>query len=232
MCHLICYSATFFFKLKVGSLLVTITWPDLHLTISQLDVNVTFGKWPDPPPTRGVKPERSADAAARWQTLWTAPSRESRFPVGTPRYRGAHRPLSMSTVNCGRRAAALAGRYWSEPASPPALISTTTPIITAPPRRMFRSPRRSVSSSAADKGSQPAAWARLQEDTANAPTAKERHVRSNRTLIYRDVKAFLNEVGGDTREARYWLTQFQRATSPQAPAFAVLEVITRSRALI
>lgn len=49
-------------------------------------------------------------------------------------------------------------------------------------------------------------------------------MRSNRTLIYRDVKAFLSEVGGDPREARYWLTQFQRATSPQAPAFAVLEL--------
>ncbi|TKS92401.1 N-acetylglutamate synthase, mitochondrial [Collichthys lucidus] len=39
----------------------------------------------------------------------------------------------------------------------------------------------------------------------------------------RDVKAFLNEVGGDPREARYWLTQFQRAASAQSP-FAVLEV--------
>lgn len=46
----------------------------------------------------------------------------------------------------------------------------------------------------------------------------------NRTLVSRDVKAFLNEVGGDPREARYWLTQFLRASSAQAPAFAVLEL--------
>ncbi|KAL2100569.1 hypothetical protein ACEWY4_002330 [Coilia grayii] len=52
----------------------------------------------------------------------------------------------------------------------------------------------------------------------------DRNGVSNRTLIYRDVKAFLNEVGGDPREARYWLTQFQRASLSQAPAFAVLEV--------
>nr|XP_015217598.1 PREDICTED: N-acetylglutamate synthase, mitochondrial [Lepisosteus oculatus] len=46
----------------------------------------------------------------------------------------------------------------------------------------------------------------------------------SRTLICRDVKAFLGEIGGDSREARYWLTQFQRSTLTRSPAFAVLEV--------
>uniref|UniRef100_A0A671SVC6 N-acetylglutamate synthase n=1 Tax=Sinocyclocheilus anshuiensis TaxID=1608454 RepID=A0A671SVC6_9TELE len=32
------------------------------------------------------------------------------------------------------------------------------------------------------------------------------NVWSNRTLIYRDVKTFLNEIGGDPQEARYWFT--------------------------
>ncbi|KAK5914689.1 hypothetical protein CgunFtcFv8_009110 [Champsocephalus gunnari] len=46
----------------------------------------------------------------------------------------------------------------------------------------------------------------------------------NMNLIYRDVKAFLRELGGNPREARYWLTQFQRASAAKSPAFAVLEV--------
>ncbi|CAL8301515.1 unnamed protein product [Merluccius merluccius] len=122
----------------------------------------------------------------------------------------------MSAVHSsvsGRLAAVLSGRYWTQSASPPGLRAP------APRRRMSSCPpRRAASSSAADSGRQPAAWAQ-QEDLA-----RDRHARSNRTLIYRDVKAFLKEVGGDPREARYWLTQFQRASSPQAPAFAVLEL--------
>uniref|UniRef100_H3D0R6 N-acetylglutamate synthase, mitochondrial n=1 Tax=Tetraodon nigroviridis TaxID=99883 RepID=H3D0R6_TETNG len=51
---------------------------------------------------------------------------------------------------------------------------------------------------------------------------------TSRNLIYRDVRAFLSEVGGDPREARYWLTQFQSATATQSPAFAVLEVVDSS----
>ncbi|CAL8275218.1 unnamed protein product [Lota lota] len=122
----------------------------------------------------------------------------------------------MSTMNSsstGRRAVVLAGRYWSKPASSP-----------APQGGMFRPPQRLVSSNTAGDASKTVAWAQLQEDATNSLTTKDRHVLSNRTLIYRDVKAFLNEVGGDPREARYWLTQFQRATSPHAPAFAVLEL--------
>ncbi|KAI4792431.1 hypothetical protein KUCAC02_033387 [Chaenocephalus aceratus] len=46
----------------------------------------------------------------------------------------------------------------------------------------------------------------------------------NMNLIYRDVKAFLRELGGNPREARYWLTQFQRASAAKSPTFAVLEV--------
>lgn len=120
----------------------------------------------------------------------------------------------MNGSSSGLRVVVLAGRYWSKPASPPGL-STQGPD--PPQRKVFRSLRRSVSSNAADNGSRPAAWP--QED----PT-RDRHVLPNRPLIYRDVKAFLSEVGGDPREARYWLTQFQRATSPPTPAFAVLEL--------
>ncbi|XP_054614333.1 N-acetylglutamate synthase, mitochondrial isoform X1 [Dunckerocampus dactyliophorus] len=47
--------------------------------------------------------------------------------------------------------------------------------------------------------------------------------RTQPGMIYRDVKAFLSEVGGDPREARYWLTHFLRATSTKSP-FAVVEV--------
>ncbi|KAK1160316.1 N-acetylglutamate synthase, mitochondrial [Acipenser oxyrinchus oxyrinchus] len=51
-----------------------------------------------------------------------------------------------------------------------------------------------------------------------------RVLASSRSLIHRDVKAFLNQLGGDPREARYWLTQFQKCSASQSPAFAVMEV--------
>lgn len=70
-----------------------------------------------------------------------------------------------------------------------------------------------------------------QQDSLGCMSAADRHAPPSRHLIYRDVRAFLSEVGGDPREARYWLTQFQRATATQSPAFAVLEVGRLSRSL-
>uniref|UniRef100_UPI00398F0052 N-acetylglutamate synthase, mitochondrial isoform X2 n=1 Tax=Pristiophorus japonicus TaxID=55135 RepID=UPI00398F0052 len=49
------------------------------------------------------------------------------------------------------------------------------------------------------------------------------HHRATRSLVYRDVKMFLNEIGADPREARYWLTQFQNASGSNK-LFAVVEV--------
>eukprot|EP00061_Rhincodon_typus_P007412 g29085.t1 len=50
------------------------------------------------------------------------------------------------------------------------------------------------------------------------------HHRATRSLVYRDVKLFLNEIGADPREARYWLTQFQNASSNgNNKLFAVVE---------
>ncbi|XP_029986280.1 N-acetylglutamate synthase, mitochondrial isoform X1 [Sphaeramia orbicularis] len=89
-------------------------------------------------------------------------------------------------------------------------------------RKVFGPQRRMGSSGAAGVTGKAAASAQL--DQPGFFSAADRHVLANRNLIYRDVKAFLNEVGGDPREARYWLTQFQRASSAQASAFAVLEV--------
>lgn len=133
----------------------------------------------------------------------------------------------MAKVNSGSpgcRAMVMAGKYLSNPANPasPALSRGS-----GQQRRMFRPQRRLVSSDAARAGGKAVALAQqeLQGGVASAP---DRHVLANRNLIYRDVKAFLNEMDGDPREARYWLTQFQRATSAQAPAFAVLEVGERN----
>ncbi|XP_067869427.1 N-acetylglutamate synthase, mitochondrial isoform X2 [Heterodontus francisci] len=53
------------------------------------------------------------------------------------------------------------------------------------------------------------------------------HHRATRSLVYRDVKLFLNEIGADPREARYWLTQFQNAStgsSSNNKLFAMVEV--------
>ncbi|XP_058510529.1 N-acetylglutamate synthase, mitochondrial [Solea solea] len=117
----------------------------------------------------------------------------------------------------GCRAIVLAGKYLSGPAVP---VESHRPGLRQ--QKMFGHNRRMVTSDAAGKGGKAAALA-LQENPGYS-SATDRLVQANRTLIYRDVKAFLNEVGGDPREARYWLTQFQRATSTQSPAFAVLEV--------
>lgn len=106
-----------------------------------------------------------------------------------------------------------AGRYLS------------TPSVTRCPggqrrREKFGPQPRTMSAVAAGTGGNGVALAQHERPGS----LSDRHAPTNGNLIYRDVKAFLNEVGGTPREARYWLTQFQRATSAQSTAFAVLEV--------
>uniref|UniRef100_UPI0037E952E4 N-acetylglutamate synthase, mitochondrial n=1 Tax=Semicossyphus pulcher TaxID=241346 RepID=UPI0037E952E4 len=126
----------------------------------------------------------------------------------------------MAKVNgssSGCRAVVMAGKYLSSP-SAPALSRSSGQRH----RRILGVQRRMMSSDAASTGGKTAALA--QQEHPVYVSAADRHALANRNLIYRDVKAFLNEVGGDPREARYWLTQFQRATKVQSPAFAVMEV--------
>lgn len=91
---------------------------------------------------------------------------------------------------------------------------------------MLARQRRGLSSEAAGAGGKKALAA--QHEPLGCLAASDRYMLSNRNLIYRDVRAFLSEIGGDPREARYWLTQFQKATATQCPAFAVLEVRLRA----
>uniref|UniRef100_A0A3Q3B3R7 N-acetylglutamate synthase, mitochondrial n=1 Tax=Kryptolebias marmoratus TaxID=37003 RepID=A0A3Q3B3R7_KRYMA len=132
----------------------------------------------------------------------------------------------MSKVNSGSpgcRAMVMAGKYLSNPNGTNAgLAGSSGPKQ----RRMCAPQRRAASSTAAGAGGRIAALAPL--ENLGYVSAAERHAQASRNLIYRDVKAFLNEVGGNPREARYWLTQFQRATSAQSSAFAVLEVDSSS----
>ena len=117
----------------------------------------------------------------------------------------------MAKVNSGAsgcRAMVKAGQYLSSPAA-------LTRSSGQRQRKMFGPQRRMMSADAAGTGGKAAALAQQEQPG---------YLTANLNLIYRDVKAFLNEVGGNPREARYWLTQFQRATSAQSPAFAVLEV--------
>ncbi|KAM6965996.1 N-acetylglutamate synthase, mitochondrial [Tautogolabrus adspersus] len=126
----------------------------------------------------------------------------------------------MAKVNGGSsgcRAVVIAGKYLSSPSAP--ALSRSSSLRQ---RKMLDMQRRTMSSDAASTGGKTAALAQLEHPAYLS--AADRQVRTNRNLIYRDVKAFLNEVGGDPREARYWLTQFQRATKTQSPAFAVIEV--------
>ncbi|XP_060946612.1 N-acetylglutamate synthase, mitochondrial [Limanda limanda] len=124
------------------------------------------------------------------------------------------------TGSCGCRAAVLAGKYLSGPGVPVPVPVQSSGLRQ---RRLLAPQPRMVSSDAAGKRGRAAAVA--QQEVPGSGSAAERHLLpGNRSLIYRDVKAFLGEVGGDPREARYWLTQFQRAAAAQSPAFAVLEV--------
>ncbi|XP_016127439.1 N-acetylglutamate synthase, mitochondrial [Sinocyclocheilus grahami] len=118
----------------------------------------------------------------------------------------------MAKVNSGSsgcRAVVMAGQFWTRP---PALRPQRS---AQHQRRLASVTQRMRAPSAAGHGGKNSAWS--QQELPN-------YAWSNRTLIYRDVKAFLSEIGGDPREARYWLTHFQRAGS--FPAFAVLEVDT------
>ncbi|XP_056258475.1 N-acetylglutamate synthase, mitochondrial [Seriola aureovittata] len=155
-------------------------------------------------------------AASTRQGLNAVLSNFSRLPEGLRTLAGGN----MAKVNSGSsgcRAMVMAGKYLSSPSLP-----VLTRSSGQRQRRMFGPHRRMVSSDAAGTGGKTAALAQLEQP--GYFSAADRHVLANRNLIYRDVKAFLNEVGGDPREARYWLTQFQRATSAQSPAFAILEV--------
>ncbi|XP_078125858.1 N-acetylglutamate synthase, mitochondrial [Sander vitreus] len=124
----------------------------------------------------------------------------------------------MAKVNSGAsgcRAMVKAGKYLSS-------SSSTSRNSGQRQREMFNPQRRMMSADAPGTGGKTAALA--QQEQLGYFSTTDRRLQANRNLIYRDVKAFLNEVGGNPREARYWLTQFQRATSAQSTAFAVLEV--------
>ncbi|XP_066497557.1 N-acetylglutamate synthase, mitochondrial [Hoplias malabaricus] len=124
----------------------------------------------------------------------------------------------------GCRAIVMAGQLLSKP-SPLAQQQKSGQ------QRFAKLQRRMMAGTTAGQGSRTPSWS--QQEAPGTASHSDRNVWSNRTLIYRDVKAFLNEVGGDPREARYWLTQFQRAS--QAPAFAVLEIdpsVFKSREMV
>ncbi|KAK1799431.1 hypothetical protein P4O66_007658 [Electrophorus voltai] len=124
----------------------------------------------------------------------------------------------MAKVNGGSpgcRAIAMARQF----------LSKSSPIGRHPniaQKRFIKLQRRLMSAEFAGQGNKTPVW--IHEERTNAVSSAERGVWSNRNLMYRDIKAFLSEVGGDPREARYWLTQFQRANLSQTPAFAVLEI--------
>ncbi|KAJ4919698.1 hypothetical protein JOQ06_022377 [Pogonophryne albipinna] len=99
------------------------------------------------------------------------------------------------------------------------------PAFTRSSRKVQRhvfDPQRGIGHSEA--GSVPARAAALAQKHQEEEQRLFSDRQPNMNLIYRDVKAFLREVGGNPREARYWLTQFQRASAAKSPAFAVLEV--------
>ncbi|MEQ2291516.1 hypothetical protein AMECASPLE_014107 [Ameca splendens] len=125
----------------------------------------------------------------------------------------------VTSGSTGCRAVVMAGKYLSGPGRG----STVIPGNTGQQRgRMCVPQSRTMCSTTARMGGRTAAVG--QQESLGYNSTADRHTLANRNLIYRDVKAFLSEVGGDPREARYWLTQFQKANLSQSPAFAVVEV--------
>lgn len=69
------------------------------------------------------------------------------------------------------------------------------------------------------------------EEVKNASNQQETSKESggissmvDRSLVRRDIRAFLKECGGTPAEARHWLAQFQEMHSTYQKAFAVVEV--------
>jgi len=124
----------------------------------------------------------------------------------------------MAKVNSGssgcRAMVIMADQFWTKPS---ALSQQRSGHYQ---RRLVPANLRLRSASAAGHGSRTPACTLQELPSYTSPS--ELNLWSNRTLIYRDVKAFLNQIGGDPREARYWLTHFQRAGL--SPVFAVLQV--------
>ena len=52
---------------------------------------------------------------------------------------------------------------------------------------------------------------------------------AGRSLVQRDIQAFLNQCGASPGEARHWLTQFQTCHHSADRPFAVIEVRARRR---
>ncbi|KAK7940154.1 hypothetical protein WMY93_003480 [Mugilogobius chulae] len=120
----------------------------------------------------------------------------------------------LNSGSSGCRFMVIAGKYLSSPGS------GADPASGPRQRHITGDQRRKASSNSAGSKN-PAAAA---QEQLGPFSATDRHLPAKRNLIYRDVKAFLSQVGGNPREARYWLKQFQIASSSQSPAFAVLEV--------
>eukprot|EP00062_Callorhinchus_milii_P015970 gi/632966787/ref/XP_007899614.1/ PREDICTED: N-acetylglutamate synthase, mitochondrial isoform X3 [Callorhinchus milii] len=127
---------------------------------------------------------------------------------------------TLSSASAGSRAVGLASHLLSstKPVSIPSLAGAPAPglrqlsAVTAwGHRKLWSSPSPAPAP----------APATAQEDLS---TPLVSHHRATRSLVYRDVKMFLNEMGGDPREARYWLTQFQNASNSCNKLFAVVEV--------
>lgn len=74
-----------------------------------------------------------------------------------------------------------------------------------------------VHSPAAEKSSwTPLPASPVPPESAEAP--------GSRSLVQRDIQAFLNQCGASPGEARHWLTQFQTCHPPPDKPFAVIEV--------
>ncbi|XP_026179904.1 N-acetylglutamate synthase, mitochondrial [Mastacembelus armatus] len=119
--------------------------------------------------------------------------------------------VNVNSGSTGCRAVVMAGKYLSNP------------VLSRQRQRRMIGPQRVMMSSHV-AGAEGKTAASAQQEHQGFFSTADRQALANRNLIYRDVRAFLSEVGGDPREARYWLTEFQRATAAQSPAFAVLEV--------
>ncbi|XP_003270806.1 N-acetylglutamate synthase, mitochondrial [Nomascus leucogenys] len=127
-----------------------------------------------------------------------------------PRLRGRGGTGGARRLSCGARRRAARGT------SPGRRLSTAWSQPQAPPEEYAGADDVSPSPVAEKPSWVPSPMPPVPHETPEPP--------SGRSLVQRDIQAFLNQCGASPGEARHWLTQFQTCHHSADKPFAVIEV--------
>ncbi|XP_043856259.1 N-acetylglutamate synthase, mitochondrial [Dromiciops gliroides] len=138
----------------------------------------------------------------------------------------------LRALGGARRFSSSATRWGSGGASPSRRLSTARVRTQLPREKAERGPEEATGDNGPPPGVGPPAAAGTLPGPAAAPqpqpppppptAAPAPH--SSRSLVQRDIQAFLTECGASPGEARHWLTQFQTTFDSADKPFAIIEV--------